>query len=264
MYSARYSARRSTARPIDGAGPDTGDVAQRLEQLEAMFAEERQARVALEDVVLTQHAAKLEDHGDGLHVLMDMLEGTTSIEAVEAQVQELRRDCEEAQQAQIEDMAALRQELAAEVAALAGGAELEERLAGTVANVEEQLEAKAARLAADAARASATTVQTELDERVKALDQRLEAHVVELQTKISDGSTDAAQRLQILDAKHESLEHTLGIRFDSRLMVVEDVVSSVESRINTELTGFEEKLDIEFARLEKLEGSMAKKISDSS
>ena len=82
--------------------------------------------------------------------------------------------------------------------------------------------------------------------------------------KISDGSTDAAQRLQILDAKHESLEHTLGIRFDSRLMVVEDVVSSVESRINTELTGFEEKLDIEFARLEKLEGSMAKKISDSS
>ena len=96
MYSARYSARRSTARPIDGAGPDTGDVAQRLEQLEAMFAEERQARIALEDVVLTQHAAKLEDHGDGLHVLMDMLEGTTSIEAVEAQVQELRRDCEEA------------------------------------------------------------------------------------------------------------------------------------------------------------------------
>ena len=31
-----------------------------------------------------------------------------------------------------------------------------------------------------------------------------------------------------------------------------------------QLTGFEEKLDIEFARLEKLEGSMAKKISDSS
>ena len=82
--------------------------------------------------------------------------------------------------------------------------------------------------------------------------------------KRPDGATDAAQRLQILDAKHESLEHTLGIRFDSRLMVVEDVVSSVESRINTELTGFEEKLDIEFARLEKLEGSMAKKISDSS
>lgn len=253
-----YGSDRDTYQTAAPGADMTDALAGRLEQLEVMYGEERTARMALQSQV-EEHAAKLEDHGDGMHVLMDMLEGTQSIEQVAAGLEELRGACEEAQEAQIADMHTLRDELAGELAALAQNADLEQRLEATVASALEEHAAGLARTAA----ASAGN-RSEADERVEGLAKAMEAHVEALESKVREASVDAAQRLQIMDAKHESLEHTLGIRFDSRLMVVEDVVSSVESRINSELTGFEEKLELEFSRLENLESTMAKKISDGS
>ncbi len=47
----------------------------------------------------------------------------------------------------------------------------------------------------------------------------MQNEMAEVVEALSRHSTEVTQQLQVLDAKHESLEHTLGIRFDTRLMV---------------------------------------------
>lgn len=223
-----------------------------LEQIESMLAEEREARLELQNHIEQVVLPKLDDHGDGLHALMDMLEGIPTTQIVEAAVDELRQACEEALDAQAAETVKLRNDVATELGTLVKSTDFEHRLDTTVS----------AKLRTQAEQQAGTSA--DLAERVKDLDARMEEHAVALEGKISEASERSAQRLQILDAKHESLEQTLGIRFDSRLIRVEEVVSSVESRVNSELSGFEEKLELEFARLETLEGSMSKKVSDSS
>eukprot|EP01044_Picomonas_judraskeda_P006547 COSAG03_NODE_658_length_6401_cov_2.475881_5_plen_888_part_01 len=181
-----------------------------------------------------------------------MLEGIPTTQIVEAAVDELRQACEEALDAQAAETVKLRNDVATELGTLVKSTDFEQRLDTTVS----------AKLRTQAEQQAGTSA--DLAERVKDLDARMEEHAVALEGKISEASERSAQQLQILDAKHESLEQTLGIRFDSRLIRVEEVVSSVESRVNSELSGFEEKLELEFARLETLEGSMSKKVSDSS
>lgn len=223
-----------------------------LEQIESMLAEEREARLELQNHIEQVVLPKLDDHGDGLHALMDMLEGIPTTQIVEAAVDELRQACEEALDAQAAETVKLRNDVATELGTLVKSTDFEQRLDTTVS----------AKLRTQAEQQAGTSA--DLAERVKDLDARMEEHAVALEGKISEASERSAQQLQILDAKHESLEQTLGIRFDSRLIRVEEVVSSVESRVNSELSGFEEKLELEFARLETLEGSMSKKVSDSS
>jgi hypothetical protein len=249
-----YGASNLREEPAQEAATDdaVSQLLGRVEQLEAMFVEEREARLQLQGQLEQTVMVKLDDHGDGLHALMDMLEGIPTVEVVEASVDELRRACEEALEAQTEDLSTLRDELAVEIGALVKSADLEQRLEETVGVALRTQGEQQARTSA------------ELADRLRDLEVNMDAQAVALEAKVREGSEDAAQRLQIMDAKHESLEQTLGIRFDSRLIRVEEVVSSVESRINSELAGFEEKLDLEFARLETLEGSMAKKVSDSS
>jgi hypothetical protein len=223
-----------------------------LEQIESMLVEEREARLELQNHIEQVVLPKLDDHGDGLHALMDMLEGIPTTQIVEAAVDELRQACEEALDAQAAETVKLRNDVATELGTLVKSTDFEQRLDTTVS----------AKLRTQAEQQAGTSA--DLAERVKDLDARMEEHAVALEGKISEASERSAQQLQILDAKHESLEQTLGIRFDSRLIRVEEVVSSVESRVNSELSGFEEKLELEFARLETLEGSMSKKVSDSS
>eukprot|EP01043_Picozoa_sp_COSAG02_P049771 COSAG02_NODE_5034_length_4707_cov_7.526042_2_plen_979_part_00 len=247
------NAQREPARTVaDIGGGIDEQVLQALEQLEGMIAEEREARLELQSQMEQVVLPKLDEYGDGLHALMDMLEDIPTNEIVEGAVDELRQACEEALEAQAEEMTQLRTDVAAELGALVKTSDFEQRLETTVAG---QLRTQAEQHAGTSA---------DLSERVKDLDARIEEHTAALEGKIQEASEGSAQRLQILDAKHESLEQTLGIRFDSRLIRVEEVVSSVESRVNSELTGFEEKLELEFARLETLEGSMSKKVSDSS
>ncbi len=247
------NAQREPARAVaDIGGGIDEQVLQALEQLEGMIAEEREARLELQSQMEQVVLPKLDEYGDGLHALMDMLEDIPTNEIVEGAVDELRQACEEALEAQAEEMTQLRTDVAAELGALVKTSDFEQRLETTVAG---QLRTQAEQHAGTSA---------DLSERVKDLDARIEEHTAALEGKIQEASEGSAQRLQILDAKHESLEQTLGIRFDSRLIRVEEVVSSVESRVNSELTGFEEKLELEFARLETLEGSMSKKVSDSS
>lgn len=251
-YGVGNAQREPFARgAVDSGGMDE-QVLQALEQLDGMLAEERQARLELQSQMEQVVLPKLDEYGDGLHALMDMLEDIPTNEIVEGAVDELRQACEEALEAQTEEMTTLRNDVAAELGALVKSSDFEQRLETTVAG----------KLRTQAEQQAGTSA--DLSERIKDLDARIEEHAAALEGKIQEASEGSAQRLQILDAKHESLEQTLGIRFDSRLIRVEEVVSSIESRVNSELVGFEEKLELEFARLETLEGSMSKKVSDSS
>ena len=258
MSGYRRSARayggnlREPVGAVDSGGATDGHVLHALEQIESMLVEEREARLELQNHIEQVVLPKLDDHGDGLHALMDMLEGIPTTQIVEAAVDELRQACEEALDAQAAETVKLRNDVATELGTLVKSTDFEQRLDTTVS----------AKLRTQAEQQAGTSA--DLAERVKDLDARMEEHAVALEGKISEASERSAQQLQILDAKHESLEQTLGIRFDSRLIRVEEVVSSVESRVNSELSGFEEKLELEFARLETLEGSMSKKVSDSS
>lgn len=247
----------SQAWALEDYAATDSKVLRALGHLEDMLAAERDARLQLESQIEQVVTSKLDDHEDGLQILMDMLEGVPTAQSVEdvvnSAVGELRQQCDEALRVQTQENEGLQNDIAADLEGLANRiTELEQRLETTV---EAKLQAKHAQAEQQAA---------DLGGRLEDLEAHMNLHVATLENKISEASAEAVQRMQIADAKHESLEQTLGIRFDARLVRVEEVVSSVESRINSELFGFEEKLEAEFARLETLEGAMSKKVSDSS
>ena len=79
---------------------------------------------------------------------------------------------------------------------------------------------------------------------------------------IREMGSESIQRLKIVDTKHDSLGHALGVRFDSRLLIVEEVLGSVEGRVNAELKSVDEILENQTGRIDGLLTSVSKNIDD--
>jgi vacuolar-type H+-ATPase subunit I/STV1 len=230
--TSSFSSSRMHHRPeAAAAGEEGAELARRLEELERGYEEERNARLALEKQVEAQ-AQQLTDHADGLHVLMDMMEGAPQAGQLESMMAELQRSVQEAQEAQVQDLLVLRGEMGE-----SGGQPLAEAVRALERSVQE----------VRGAPSDLRSLQ-DVEGRMQSLSAAIEARAAEASTQMAARESEATQRLQIIDAKHEALEHTIGVRFDSRLLIVEEVVNSVEARVNAELAEFEQRLGSEVLR----------------
>jgi chromosome segregation ATPase len=245
--TSSFSSSRMHHRPeAAAAGEEGAELARRLEELERGYEEERNARLALEKQVEAQ-AQQLTDHADGLHVLMDMMEGAPQAGQLESMMAELQRSVQEAQEAQVQDLLVLRGEMGE-----SGGQPLAEAVRALERSVQE----------VRGAPSDLRSLQ-DVEGRMQSLSAAIEARAAEASTQMAARESEATQRLQIIDAKHEALEHTIGVRFDSRLLIVEEVVNSVEARVNAELAEFEQRLGSEVERVDGIRSATSKQVAES-
>eukprot|EP01052_Picozoa_sp_SAG31_P026861 SAG31_NODE_2466_length_5652_cov_16.202773_1_plen_749_part_00 len=197
----------------------------RVEQLEQLLQEERQVRESLE--------TRTQEHADGLHILMDVLQDSPAEQQdLSQQLQELAAQVEKRLLPLEGDVAALHQAVGA--ANLSG---LDESVKAAMQAVEETLTTYC--------NGQCNVISNSMVEISEAVD-AIREHVTEQEQQLA-----AVHGTQ--DTNHKLLENSLGIRFDKRLVVLENVMNSLEIRVKSELATIDNKVQTEVAKLAELE-----------
>jgi hypothetical protein len=270
------------------------------EQLKADMEEVSASLKQVESDLIGGIIQEVEDHKDGLHHMMDLLEGSASKEDLNGLVEEVTNQL----QASMDDGFSASQEKIEAAQALlveeidTAQAQTEE----TVSTMQLHMEAvqraleervssvliESSQLAEDAQRAQlkvSTDLRQHFDNSVQQLTLKLdghdkklqtvsskltmafEAHQRELDSKLGTTEMELSDMVQTLDSKFESLNFTLGTRIDNEMMVmkqrVDGAIEGTWSRMDTHLNDIVERLRRDATKVDTVVQQIDRKVDDS-
>ena len=273
--------------------PELDELSRQVQDIVASVGE-------LEVHALGEIAAEVEDHKQGLHHLMDMLDGAPARDEVQATVADaenrvraameealarVQASHDEAQQLLVGDIDALHADTEQTIAAL--GEKMEARAKATTDSVATMAESsnqlveearEQVRSVTGALQEQLSTNLKEQDSKIEKVDRRvyntvtteaarMDEHKRDMSTKLMTAENELSDMVQTLDAKFESLNFTLGTRLDNEMMVtkqrMDGAIEGVWSRVDTHMSDIAEKLRRDTQKVDTIIQQLDRKIGDS-